>query len=107
MVVAARLTGEAPSHHTVYFSRDYRAEFDALFGRRRLPDEPTIYVCAADRDGTGTRAGSGPERLFVLVNAPADAGDAPLSAEELSRCETTTFERLKRLGLTVERVDGR
>ncbi len=105
--IAARLSGEAPSHHTVFFSNDYAAEFDALFRRRRMPEEPTVYVCAADRDGAGARSGDGPERLFVLVNAPADGDLNPLTSEELSRCETTTFDRLHRLGLTVERLDGR
>mgnify|MGYP001012914988 CR=1 FL=1 len=39
-----------PLHrHNVFFSSDYAAEFDAIVTRRRLPDEPTVYVCAQDR----------------------------------------------------------
>ena len=33
----------------MFFSDDYRAEFDDIFIRRRLPASPTIYVCAQDR----------------------------------------------------------
>lgn len=105
--MAARVEGEPLSHHTVFFSDDYASEFHDIFRRRRLPRTPTVYVCAADRDGRGGRGGSGAERLFVLINAPADADVAPLSPRELAECETTTFAHLRRLGLSVTPLDGR
>lgn len=98
----ARTQGFPLARHTVFFSRDYAAEFDAVFARGRLPAEPTVYVCAQDRDDAGAGA-DGPERLFMIVNAPA-AGDArPFSDEEIATCETATFQHLSRLGLSVER----
>ena len=57
--------------HNVFFSRDYPAEFDEIFRAGRLPREPTIYVCAQDRDDTPHADDGTPERLFCLVNAPA------------------------------------
>ena len=33
--------------------RDYASEFSDIFGRGRLPAQPTVYVCAQDR-GTGS-----------------------------------------------------
>lgn len=86
-------------HHNVFFSDDYPAEFDAIFTHRRLPETPTVYVCAQDRGDAG--APPGPERLLVLVNAPAAADTHPLSDEELDRCEQRTFAHLARLGLRI------
>ncbi|MEJ2435911.1 MAG: CrtD protein, partial [Pseudolabrys sp.] len=55
------------------FSDDYAAEFRQLFGSRRIPDSPTVYLHLPDRGGAAHTAGS--ERAFMLINAPAD-GDA-------------------------------
>ncbi|MFO1126009.1 MAG: phytoene desaturase family protein [Methylocystis sp.] len=88
-------------HHNVFFSRDYRAEFDDIFRDRRLPRAPTIYVCAQDRADDDSNAGE--ERLFALVNAPAAAdGAGDISNEELSQCEETTFRFLAGCGLEID-----
>ncbi|MFX9161839.1 hypothetical protein ABTN52_19225, partial [Acinetobacter baumannii] len=40
-----------PLHrHNVFFSSEYAAELDDIFVHHRLPREPTVYVCAQDRD---------------------------------------------------------
>ena len=89
-------------HHNVWFSADYRAEFEAL-ERGVLPPDPTIYICAQDRGDTPVAAhtpstsGAAPERLFALVNAAARADLSPLSPEELSPCQTTVIEALRTL----------
>jgi 1-hydroxycarotenoid 3,4-desaturase len=88
--------------HNVFFSGDYRAEFDDIFADRRLPGAPTVYVCAQDR-GEVCAEVSGAERLLVLVNAPADGDRADLSEGELLQCETRVFDHLQRCGLTVSR----
>jgi phytoene desaturase len=55
------------AHHTVLFSDDYDAEFDAIFGSDAHPiTDPTIYVSAPDDPAT---APDGGEAWFVLVNA--------------------------------------
>jgi 1-hydroxycarotenoid 3,4-desaturase len=89
------------SRHTVFFSRRYRPEFDDIFGRGRLPAEPTIYVCAQDRDDAGHLPQPGPERLFLLVNAPANADANPLTEWEIASCEKRVMERLARAGLLI------
>jgi len=92
--------------HNVFFSRDYRAEFDDIFGRATLPAEPTVYVCAQDRgDRTGLGPG-GPERLLCLVNAPARGDTQPFDPQEIARCEERTFGLLERCGLRVHRSPG-
>jgi 1-hydroxycarotenoid 3,4-desaturase len=90
--------------HTVFFSNDYAAEFEDLFGRGRLPASPTTYICAQDRGADEQRADepTGPERLLCLVNAPPTGDTAsPPSPAEIERCETATFRLLESCGLTL------
>lgn len=88
--------------HNVFFPRDYAAEHTALFTERRVPRDPTVYLCAQDRGVEGRPIAEGAsERFFVIVNAPAVADEAPLDHEELQRCERAMFERLSQAGLTL------
>ncbi len=71
-LVLAGVRGRTPglAHHNVIFAADYRAEFADIFGRRRPPADPTIYVgCPAAEDGA--TAPPGHESLTLLVNVPA------------------------------------
>jgi 1-hydroxycarotenoid 3,4-desaturase len=83
--------------HTVFFSRDYKAEFDAI-ARGSLPSEPTIYICAQDRTDLGAAMGS-PERLLCLINAPATGDRHTLSQTEITACADRVFTQLRRYGL--------
>jgi 1-hydroxycarotenoid 3,4-desaturase len=85
--------------HSVFFSDDYRAEFDAL-KRGRLPDMPTIYICAQDRTDREVTP-EGPERLLCLVNAPATGDGRTPTPEEIARCEERTLNQLRRCGLSL------
>lgn len=100
--LVAETSGFPLSHHNVFFSGDYRAEFEDIFSRHQLPTEPTVYVCAQDRmaDATGH---TGAERLFCLANAPADGDRHSRRAETLADFERRTFEVLARCGLAVQR----
>ncbi|EJW12818.1 Methoxyneurosporene dehydrogenase [Rhodovulum sp. PH10] len=98
--VAAQTDGFPLHHHTVFFSRDYRAEFDRLFGERRFPHEPTVYVCAQDRGADPSVTPQGPERLLCLVNAPA-IGDRPIDPAAIEACENAALEKLAACGLTI------
>ena len=90
------------SRHTVFFSKDYRSEFDALFGHGETPQDPTIYVCAQDRDAAGgSRQTPGGERLFLLVNAPARGDSSKLTETEIAACERRVTARLAQAGLTL------
>ncbi len=57
------------AHHNIFFSDDYKAEFDAIFRDQRPAQSPTIYVCATSRTDD-SQALAGHENLFILVNAP-------------------------------------
>jgi len=105
--IAGRTEGFALSRHTVFFSGDYRSEFTDILRQHRLPIDPTIYVCAQDRDASADSQGraGGDERLFLLVNAPARADEVPLSDAEIASCKRRVTERLARAGLNIEAQD--
>ncbi len=87
------------TNHNVFFSTDYRREFQQLFEQASVPDQPTVYVCAQDRyDAEAPKAGE-PERLFCLINAPAIGDRHHFHPEEIAACTSRTLERLANSGL--------
>jgi 1-hydroxycarotenoid 3,4-desaturase len=96
----AEAAGPALSRHNVFFSSDYRAEFDDIFNDGRLPRSPTVYICAQDRTDSEPWQ-SGDERLLVLINAPANGDGCALDEQELRECQTRVLDRLQRCGLTL------
>lgn len=93
------------AYHDVLFSDDYRREFDQLRAGQ-VPDRPTVYICAQDRDPSELTPGldAAPQRLFCLINAPA-RGDDDAFAPEIERCKEQCWTQLSRCGLTVEESD--
>jgi len=98
--IGAKTGGFPLCRHNVFFSRDYAAEFEDIFARDALPREPTVYVCAQDRDDSGN-ANADAERLLVLVNAPANGDRHLYDAAEVEQCARRTFGVLKRCGLQI------
>ena len=98
----AKCEGFPLRRHNVFFSGDYAAEFDDIFARDRLPGHPTVYVCAQDRDDSEAIA-TGPERLLILVNAPANGDRHTYDAAEVEQCAQRTFGVLERMGLQIQR----
>lgn len=60
--------------HNIFFSKNYRSEFDHLFRRRKAFNDPTLYLNITSKYEPGVHAPSGSENWFVMVNAPSDAG---------------------------------
>jgi 1-hydroxycarotenoid 3,4-desaturase len=98
----ARTGGFDLAHHSVFFSADYRAEFDAIFRRGEIPTSPTIYVCAMDRHDDACPPAGQPERLFCLINAPATGDTHEFERAEIESCERRVFQALRNCGLHVE-----
>jgi len=89
----AETSGFPLARHNVFFSRDYEEEFRTL--STGYPGEPTVYVCAQDREGHG----GGPERLLLLVNSPANGDHAP---QPWARVEVAMRAKLAQCGLSVD-----
>ncbi|MEM8703762.1 MAG: 1-hydroxycarotenoid 3,4-desaturase CrtD, partial [Pseudomonadota bacterium] len=105
----AAVQGVPLTHHTVFFSDDYEAEFQAVFRDRATPRDPTVYVCAQDRDGSGglrpALSDQDRERIYCLMNLPADGDRHSYSTSELEQCLTAMDRRLAKNGLMLLR-DG-
>jgi phytoene desaturase len=85
---------------SIFFPPDYRAEFDDLFLRRVCPRDPAVFVNVGSKV-TPEDAPAGKENWFVMVNAPADAGQD--WAAETARVRAAVLARLAAgLGRDVE-----
>jgi phytoene dehydrogenase-like protein len=68
VLVGARGTTPGVAHHNVWFSDDYRAEFDQL-ADGQCADDPTVYACVSSVTDP-SQAPTGCENWFLLVNTP-------------------------------------
>ena len=105
--MVAKTQGFDLLRHNVFFSGDYAGEFDDIFRRGQLPAEPTVYVCAQDRDDQERAEADSvgtPETLLCLVNAPPTGDSRALDPSEIAQCEERTFRLLERCGLHITRT---
>lgn len=89
---------EPLSHHTLFFSEDYRREFRDIFQRGVMPEDPTIYVANTSHTNP-SHAPVGGSNLFVLVNAPWLGGNWDWR-ERGEAYGDFIIERLEKKGLT-------
>jgi 1-hydroxycarotenoid 3,4-desaturase len=97
----AKTSGFPLVRHNVFFNQDYRAEFDDIFQQRQLPSPGTVYVCAQDRNDSGL-AQAESERIFCLVNAPADGDTHAFTTSEIQACESSSMALMRRCGLEID-----
>ena len=82
------------SLHNIFFSEDYRREFEQIFREQALPDDPTIYVHVSTAF-VPQDAPEGHSTWFILVNAPADTGqDWEALRPKLRHTVITKLERM-------------
>ena len=98
--VYAKAQGVALDRHNVFFHKQYASEFDDIFKHKRLPRNPTVYVCAQDQPGHPDA--NEPQRFLCLVNAPAVGDEDSLHEEAIAQCQAESFQHLERLGLKLE-----
>jgi 1-hydroxycarotenoid 3,4-desaturase len=98
---AAETDGVDLAPHTVFFGPHYEAEFDDVFRDRRVPSQPTVYVHAPDRPVDAGAPRRDEERLFILINAPADGDQHTYSEEELRTCERKARATMTSCGLSL------
>lgn len=74
VLVMLGVEGSLPElpHHSLFFTDDWDANFDAIFGERpTIPSPASTYVCRPSATDDSV-APEGHENLFVLVPIPAD-----------------------------------
>ncbi len=59
--------------HNVFFSKDYKNEFQSIFQKKVVSDDFTIYVNVTSKD-VPQDAPKGCENWFVMINTPPDLG---------------------------------
>ncbi|MGE0882107.1 MAG: phytoene desaturase family protein [Blastocatellales bacterium] len=96
MLLGVRRTMPELHHHAIYFSADYKREFDELFEERTFPSDPTIYVNAPSRSDRSVVPGEG-ETLFVMANAPANDDDL-WDESQIAEVRRRVFARLRASG---------
>ncbi len=80
--------------HNIFFSKQYREEFEHIFKHRKFFHDPTIYVNITSKMESG-QAPAGCENWFVMVNAPAMA-DADWD-KEVAQIRQAVLEKLSRI----------
>ena len=59
--------------HNIFFSKDYKQEFDAIFSRSTVCDDPTVYIHVSSKIVKVDAPPHG-ENWFVMVNVPHNSG---------------------------------
>ncbi|WP_018616267.1 1-hydroxycarotenoid 3,4-desaturase CrtD [Segetibacter koreensis] len=80
--------------HNIFFSEDYKNEFEHLFEKKTISEDPTIYINITSKMESG-QAGEGKENWFVMINAPAnEEQDWELLK---SKCREAVITKLNRM----------
>jgi phytoene desaturase len=88
--------------HNIFFSKDYKAEFDYIFNKKDLVNDPTIYINITSKMHAPD-APKGHENWFTMVNAPSVDGQDWEAI--ISRTRKNVIAKLSRhLELDVERL---
>ena len=60
--------------HNIFFSGNYKEEFNHIFNTKTLYNDPTVYINITSKCEPGIQSPEGKENWFVMVNAPANVG---------------------------------
>lgn len=80
--------------HNIFFSASYEEEFNYLFRKKEVFDDPTVYIYISSKYNK-TDAPEGCENWFVMINAPADVGQN--WDEIIERSRIKILEKLERM----------
>lgn len=86
--------------HNIFFSEDYPSEFDHIFSRKTLYEDPTVYINISSRE-CPSDAPEGHENWFVMINAPGDYGQN--WEEDVPWIRQRIIEKINRaIGVSIE-----
>ena len=80
--------------HNIFFSKNYKEEFDSIFKHKRLYNDPTVYINITSKYETN-KAPSGKENWFVMVNTPANYGQDWNKLKQ--ECKANVISKLNRI----------
>ncbi|WP_431158475.1 1-hydroxycarotenoid 3,4-desaturase CrtD [Winogradskyella poriferorum] len=59
--------------HNIFFSEDYKTEFDFIFNKQSVYNDPTVYINITSKEEPDD-APDGCENWFVMINVPSNTG---------------------------------
>ena len=80
--------------HNIFFSKNYKSEFDSIFNQNNVSDDFTVYVNITSKD-IPQDAPEGCENWFVMVNVPSDHGQDWESIK--TRLREKTIKKLNKI----------
>ena len=87
------------AHHNFFFSGNQREHFNAVFRKKEIPGDPTIYLVAASKTDP-TVAPQGCDCLKILPHIPHINPERPLAQSDYARLKERLLDKLERMGLT-------
>ncbi|MBN2382231.1 phytoene desaturase [bacterium] len=88
---------EQLAHHNFFYARDQKKHFNAVFQKKELPDDPTIYLVCPTKSDPGI-APPDHEIIKILPHIPA-IKDPPYQPEDYARFKERVLDKLERMGL--------
>lgn len=100
-VMLLGVDGEHPhlAHHNIFFSGDYRREFENIFKKGVPADDMTVYVSITSKTDAD-HAPAGHENWFILVNAPALSSQYDWDSHKTAYRDKV-FNQLARFGVDI------
>lgn len=80
--------------HNILFSENYQAEFEHIFEKQDLYDDPTIYINITSKENPGD-APTGKENWFVMINTPGNFGQDWETLQRVAR--NNIIQKINRL----------
>lgn len=81
--------------HNIFFTKDYKKEFDSIFKLKSLYNDPTVYINITSKCEPGVHAPAGKENWFVMINV---ASDEKMSDEDfIKTCRQNIIAKLSRI----------
>jgi phytoene dehydrogenase-like protein len=87
--------------HNILFSADYPAEFDHLFTKKTIFEDPTVYIFISSK-AVSSDAPEGKENWYVMINAPESTGQDWDQLRKKAR-EYITRKIKRMLGIDIEK----
>jgi phytoene desaturase len=80
--------------HNIFFSNDYKREFEGISRAKALYDDPTVYINITSKY-CKTDAPQGMENWFVMVNVPNDNGQP--WEQIVTKCRANIIKKINKI----------
>lgn len=86
------------AHHNFFFSKESKQNYQSVFNKKELPEDPTIYLVNSNKTDP-SQAPEGHENIKILPHIPY-IQDKPFTDEEYAEFRERVLIKLENMGLT-------